>query len=334
MTEEFVQTLPVHPASDITVVSGANLGDAVSFAEELDLDDVYEMHSDGALDRLSLLPGPDGALAVAQDSVLGQAGHAVHLDAMLTMMTAAGTTTEVLVLVEVDDGGDVAAVYALPLARLTPRTGYTLVGIDRESARTRFAEIACVSFSRGTQVTMASGAQAPIEELRVGDMILTRNDGPRPLRWIGAATVRAAGEFAPVRIRAGALNNTGDLTVSPESRLFIYQRSDTLGAGRHEVLVRARHLVNGDTVIRQRGGFIDYFQLLFDDHQIIYAEGIATETMLVDPRTRTVLPPDLSEALPQLMPGHKWRAHMEFEVRRGLVEGSDAAARLRRASTR
>lgn len=330
MTEEFVQTLPVHPAADITVVSGANLGDPVSFAEELDLDDVYEMHRDGVLGQLSLLPGPGGALAVAQGSALGQAGHAVHLDAVLTMMTATGTTTEMLVLVEVDGAGDVAAVYALPLAQLAPRTGYTLVGIDREGARSRFAEVACVSFARGTQVTMASGAQTPIEDLRAGDMVLTRAEGPRPLRWVGAATVRATGDFAPVRIRAGALNNTGDLTVSPESRLFIYQRADALGAGRHEVLVRARHLVNGNTVVRQRGGFIDYFQLLFDDHQIIYAEGIAAETMLVDPRTRTVLPSDLSDALL----GHARRAHMEFEVRGGLVEGSDAAALLRRASTR
>ncbi len=334
MTQEFVQALPVHVAADITVVSGANLGDAISFADELDLDDVYELHPAAAVQRLTVMPGKGGALVIAPGSALGRAGHAVHLDATLTMMTATGTTTELLVMVEVDSAGDVEAIYALPLSQLTPRTDYTLVGIDRSSARARFAEVACVSFSRGTHVTMASGAQVAIEDLSVGDMVLTRDDGPRPLRWIGSATVRAVGDFAPVRIRAGALHNDGDLTVSPESRLFIYQRSDALGAGRAEVLVRARHLIDGDAITQQHGGFVDYFQLLFDDHQIIYAEGIATETMLVDPRTRSVLPPVLTDKLSQRLPGHARRAHMDFEVQQGLVTRPDAAALLRRASTR
>ncbi|MCQ0092945.1 Hint domain-containing protein [Roseovarius sp. M141] len=334
MTQDFVQALPVHVAADITVVSGANLGDAISFADELDLDDVYELRPVAAAQRLTLAPGTGGALVVAPGSTLGRAGHAVHLDATLTMMTATGTTTELLVLVEVDGASDVEAIYALPLSQLTPRTDYTLVGIDRSNARARFAEVACVSFARGTHVTMASGAQVMIEDLTVGDMVLTRDDGPRPLRWIGSNTVRAVGDFAPVRIRAGALNNENDLTVSPESRLFIYQRSDALGAGRAEVMVRARHLVNGDAIAQQHGGFVEYFQLLFDDHQIIYAEGIATETMLVDPRTRTVLPPDLIEALSQRPPDHARRVYMDLEVQQGLVTRPDVAAILRHASKR
>ncbi|MFX0544455.1 Hint domain-containing protein [Roseovarius sp. S1116L3] len=334
MTDGLVQILPVFCARDISVVNGANLGDPISFADELDLDDVYELGLRAQSVRLSVQPARAGVMEIAEGSALGTAGHRVHLDAALTMMTANGITTELLILVEVDPRGDVEAVYVLPLAPLTSRTEFTLVGIDRASAQTRFAEVACVSFSRGTHVTLASGAQTPIEDLRPGDVILTRDDGPRPLRWIGSATARAVGDFAPIRIRAGALNNSGDLVVSPESRLFIYQRSDALGAGRHEVLVRARHLVNGGSIVQERGGFVDYFQLLFDEHQIIYAEGIAAETMLVDPRTRSVLPADLSETLSRTEPGHDHRAHMEFEVQSQLVDMPDAAEILRRASTR
>ncbi|MEI4262282.1 Hint domain-containing protein [Roseovarius sp. D0-M9] len=334
MSETFAQTLPVFHARDITVVSGANLGDAMSFADELDLDDVYELSQRAQTARLSVQPAHAGMLRVASGSAIGTAGNDLHLDAALTMMTANGTTSELLVLVEVDGAGDIEAIYVLPLAQMAARTEYTLVGIERAAARDRFAEMACVSFSRGTQVTMASGAQTPIEDLRIGDMILTRDDGPRPLRWIGAATTRAVGDFAPVRIRAGALHNSGDLLVSPESRLFIYQRSDALGAGRSEVLVRARHLVNGGSIVQERGGFVDYFQLLFDQHQIIYAEGIAAETMLVDPRTRSVLPADLSDSLSRPLPGHVHRAHLDFEVGQRLVDRPDAAEILRRASIR
>src|SRR5699024_533114 len=117
--------------ADLRVVSGANLGDALSFADELDLDDVYELRRNSPAENLSVRPGKEGTLVIVPTSRLGTPGHVVHLDATLTMMTAAGTTTELLILVEVDNAGDVAAVYALPLAQLKQCAEYTLVGIDR-----------------------------------------------------------------------------------------------------------------------------------------------------------------------------------------------------------
>ena len=47
-------------------------------------------------------------------------------------------------------------------------------------------------------------------------------------------------------------------------------------------MVRAKHLVNGKDVNRLNDGFVEYYQLLFDEHQIIYAEGIAAESLLFD----------------------------------------------------
>jgi len=328
------QSIPVLRAMDLTVVNGANLGDPLSFAAELDLDDTYEMRANARPRRLSVVAAENGGFTVGPNSALGHAGAALHLDCCLTLMSATGQTAELLVLVEVDAKGHVAAVYALPLAPLVPRMGYTLVGIDRTTARQKFAQIACVSFSRGTHITMASGAQKPIETLAVGDMVLTRDDGPQAVRWIGQTTVRAVGEFAPIRIRAGTLHNEHDLIVSPDHRLFIYQRFDALGAGRHEVLVRARHLVNGDTVARLSGGFVDYFQLLFDRHHIIFAEGIAAETFFVDTRTRDALPEELGRALDSRLPGHEGRRHLEYEVSEALLDHPDPASLLKDASTR
>ena len=334
MSEKPPQSVPVYRATELTVVNGANMGDALSFAAELSLDDTYELSIDARLRRLSLLPAEDDSFTVGSDTTIGQPGARVYLDCCLTMMSGTGQTAEVLVLVEVDDEGHVDEVYALPLAQITPRMGYDLVGIDRERARRKFAQVASVSFSRGTHITMASGVQKPIEELSVGDLVLTRDDGPQAVRWIGQSTVRAEGEFAPIRIKAGTLHNENDLLVSPDHRLFIYQRFDALGAGRNEVLVRARHLVNGDTVVRQSGGFVDYFQLLFDQHHIIFAEGIAAETFLVNTRTRAALPRELSEALAQSLPGHEGVRHLEYEVSEALLNHPDAASILKRASTR
>ncbi len=328
-----IQSLPVYRSALFNVVNGANLGDSISFAAELDLDDTYELRSGATPVRLSLETSGDSSFVVADDTRAGQPGQRIFLDSCLTFMSSRGATQELLVMVEVDERDDVADVYALPLAPLEPKTEYTLVGIDTENARTKFAQVACVSFSRGTRITMASGAQTPIEDLHVGDRVLTRDDGPQTVRWIGASTVRAIGSFAPICIRAGALNNSNDLHVSPDHRLFIYQRSDALGAGRHELLVRARHLVNGTTIIQQDGGFMDYFQILFDEHQIIYAEGIAAETLFVDTRNRAALPDDIDAALARALPGHAPRAHLDFEVSEKLLSHPDAAMLLKRAST-
>ncbi|MEL6913255.1 MAG: Hint domain-containing protein [Pseudomonadota bacterium] len=325
------QTLPVFRAEEFFVLAGVNAGEALSFASELVLDDVYELEA-GAVPTALTVANEAHALRISLDSATGTPGGQVIIDSTITLMSPAGATIEGLILVEVD-GSEAVDIFLLPLAHLAPRTDYTLVGVDTSDARRRFAEAACVAFTRGTHITIASGAQVPIEELRVGDRVLTRDDGPQEIRWIGQNTRRAVGDFAPVLIRKGTLNNENDLTVSPDHRLFIYQRDDEIGAGRSEVLVKVRYLINGDTVVRLEGGFVDYFQLLFDSHQIIYAEGIAAESLLVDPRTRAALPDEVDEALAKALPGHENRHHLNYEVSEKLLS-RNAAEMLRRASTR
>ncbi|MEM9438350.1 MAG: Hint domain-containing protein [Pseudomonadota bacterium] len=325
------QALPVYRAEEFYVLSGVNSGEPLSFASELVLDDIYELEKSAKPSKLSVSSDDDG-LRVTKNSKVGTAEGHVIIDSTVTLMSPDGMTIEGLVLVEVD-GDEAVDVFLLPLAHLAPRTEYTLVGIDTSDARRRFAEAACVAFTRGTHITMASGAQVPIEDLKVGDKVLTRDDGPQEIRWIGQNTRRAVGEFAPVLIRKGALNNENDLIVSPDHRLFIYQRDDAIGAGRSEVLVKVRHLINGATVVRMEGGFVDYFQLLFDSHEIIYAEGIAAESLLVDPRTRGALPQEVDKALAKALPGHEDRHHLDYEVSEALLS-PEAAEVLRRASTR
>ena len=256
------------------------------------------------------------------------------LDCARTLMSQNGSLHDALLMVEVDESGGAVQIYLMPLNPLVPDVEYRLVGIDTQNARQKFAQMACVSFTRGTRITLASGEQRPIQDLKLGDRILTRDDGVQQIRWIGQDTVRATGDFAPICIRAGTLNNENDLILSPDHRLFIYQREDALGAGRSELLIKARHLVNGDTVIQQSGGFVDYFQLLFDSHQIIYAEGIAAESMLIDQRTKPILPRDLSAAMGEVIPGHSDLPHAGLDVSEALLNRVNAAEVLRKASTR
>lgn len=312
-------TVEVYAATDIIASEGVMKGEPLSFADELIMDDVFAISGASMLHTVAL---------ISDHNVLRRADDphsTIHLDCCLTFMAPNGGTHEALVLVQVQNDA-VAAIYVLPLGELRPMVDYRLVGIARHTATKRFAEAASGSFARGTRITMADGQMRPIEDIHAGDMILTRDAGRQPVRIVGQATLRATGSFAPVVITKGALHNDGDLVLRPDHRLFVYQREDTLGAGRAEILIKARNLVDGNNVVRRRGGFIDYFQLMFDDHHIIYAEGIAAESHLVDPRTRAALP-DSALSL-----HHRDRGHLDYEVKDNLIPLAKAAALLRKAS--
>ncbi|MBU2982099.1 Hint domain-containing protein [Lentibacter algarum] len=329
---ETAQALQVYSAEMFTVSNGANFGDNLSYAAELILDDSYQLAPSAAPLKLAVHALENGHFRISESSEVGVDSATVVLDSCITLMDSQSQAIECLLLVEVDTEGHVAQIYAMPLAPLLRKEDYRLVGIDSDNAPLRFAQVACVSFTRGTKLTLATGEQRAVEDLALGEKVLTRDDGPQPVRWIGHHTTRAIGDFAPVMITKGTLHNENDLLVSPDHRLFIYQRSDKLGAGRAEVLLKASHLVNGDTVYVQEGGFVDYFQILFDSHQIVFAEGIAAETLLISPRTRSALPENVAETLGGTLAGHKHRAQGEFEVGKSLLSRPNAAELLLRAS--
>ena len=131
-------------------------------------------------------------------------------------------------------------------------------------------------------------------------------------------------------IAKGALNNAEELVLSPNHRIFVYQREDKLGAGRREIMVRADLLVNGVTVTRGEGGYVDYFQLMFDNHEIVYAEGIAAESLPLDTATSPVLPKDVREKLG--LPRRAPRRPRAMDLPEGMLDADLAADILRAAS--
>lgn len=313
-------TIDVYSATNIIASEGVMKGEPLSFADELVMDDVFQISASATLAPLALVVDADGLHR--DDASVNR----VHLDCCLTLMAPDGSTHEALVLVEVENDA-VAEIFLLPLGELLALVDYRLVGVARHTATRRFAEAASGSFARSTHIAMANGQMRRIETLSPGDMILTRDAGKQPIQHVGQATLRATGTFAPVVITKGTLHNENDLVLRPDHRVFIYQREDELGAGRPEVLIKARHLVDHKSVYRRRGGFIDYFQLIFDEHHIIFAEGIAAESHLIDPRTRHALPEGVTS------PDHAHRLHLDYEVKTNLIPASKAAALLRKASS-
>ena len=132
-------------------------------------------------------------------------------------------------------------------------------------------------FTPGTLIETDCGERL-IEELRTGDLVMTRDHGFQPILWIGRQSVRAQGDFAPILFAQGAVGNTAPLLVSPQHRMLIEDWRAAYFCGWAEVFVPAKHLVNGTTVTQVSGGMVEYIHLLFADHEVIYSHGIPSES--------------------------------------------------------
>ena len=88
----------------------------------------------------------------------------------------------------------------------------------------------------------------------------------------------ATGVLAPILIRKGALGNDRDLRVSPQHRMLLQGWQAEMLFGEEEVLATAKSLVNDHSILRDEGGEVEYFHMLFDTHEIIYAEGAPSES--------------------------------------------------------
>jgi hypothetical protein len=153
-------------------------------------------------------------------------------------------------------------------------------------AATSAASGGVICFTPGTRIETPEGPRL-VEELCEGDRVQTRDSGAQDIRWIGSRRMTGARLFAmprlrPVRLRAGALGGDvpdATLLVSPEHRVLV--RGDVTRAlfNTPEVLVMARDLVNNDSVaVDLASREVTYIHLLLPGHEIIWANGVETES--------------------------------------------------------
>ena len=149
------------------------------------------------------------------------------------------------------------------------------------------ADSVVICFASGTLIDTPEGA-CKVEQLQVGDMVLTADNGAQPIRWIGASALdlRAlalAPKLHPIRICAGALGDglpKRDLLVSPQHRMLVRSPSAARMLGGDEVLIAAKKLggmpgIAVDTVAEP----VTYFHMLFDSHEVVFAEGAPAESL-------------------------------------------------------
>ncbi|MDA5092757.1 Hint domain-containing protein [Aliiroseovarius sp. KMU-50] len=157
-------------------------------------------------------------------------------------------------------------------------------------------------FVAGTLIELGDGRQMPIETLVPGDMILTHDNGAQPLRWIGRRKVPAIGKFAPIHIAANTFGRHGKLVLSPQHRVLIRDALADLLFAEPEVLVAAKDLVNDRSVRRIEGGEVEYVHILFDEHQMVYSQGLATESFLPGPQVTDSLDLEVVNEICEIFP--------------------------------
>ncbi|SLN13474.1 hypothetical protein PEL8287_00525 [Roseovarius litorisediminis] len=127
--------------------------------------------------------------------------------------------------------------------------------------------------------------ECPLEELKIGDRIITRDNGLQKICWVGrrdltAQDLSAQPHLKPVLIRAGALGNglpESNMLVSPQHRFLIHNEKAGALDVETEVLAAAKHLVGiqGVDVIEARQA--SYILFMFEQHEVILSNGTWTE---------------------------------------------------------
>ncbi len=168
-------------------------------------------------------------------------------------------------------------------------------------------------FTPGTLIETPGGL-VPVETLRPDDLVLTRDNGPQPIRWVGTNTVDAGRlarqpQLLPVRLEAGALGDHDAITVSP-------QHGFVLRAEGEERLVRAITLarMHGRAVHRRRNiGQLTYVHFMFERHQAVRAHGLWSESFYPGPWALSALAPgplrELAQLFPELRSGDPMQAY-------------------------
>ncbi|MEO1557158.1 MAG: Hint domain-containing protein [Pseudomonadota bacterium] len=165
----------------------------------------------------------------------------------------------------------------------------------------------------GAQIQTSRGL-VKVEDLKAGARVYTFDKTFKPLRRVlkrsvGKDELAQNPKLYPVRISAGALGNglpSEDLLVSRQHRMVVSSPIARRMFGSADVLIAANKLTTLSGIhIDTSVSCVDYYHLLFDGHEVIYADGAATETLFLGAETLNALPLETLHEIRELFPDIK-----------------------------
>lgn len=167
-----------------------------------------------------------------------------------------------------------------------------------------------VCFTSGTLIKTVHG-ELPVEDLHIGTMVLTLDEGYQPIRWIGSNRLSPSNlehlpNLRPIRIRAGALGDNQpaqDLMVSPQHRVLIRSNVARRMFGEREVFVAAKQLLALEGIeVAEDVRDVTYWHFMFDTHQVVFSNGAATESLFTGPEALKAVSPGAREEILTIFP--------------------------------
>lgn len=158
-------------------------------------------------------------------------------------------------------------------------------------------------YTPGTMIDTPDGPRA-VETLRPGDLVLTVDRGPQPIRWVRSGDhplEEAEVDGKPVLIQAGALGEgrpTQDLIVSPQHRILVGGGGQLTQYFETEAFAPAKALTGVPGIRHMKGKTnITYFHFACDRHEVVTANGCQSESLLLGPEVLKGLTPAVRRVL-------------------------------------
>lgn len=284
---------PAGAPNEVEFQTSGTSGQTVRFANgdlyETNSPAIWQLGNTNGDPVVRLVINPDGTIALSGVRANNAALEPLELFNGLTVNTAAIDAAW-------DDNGP-----------NTITIGQVLTGPTNASGD--FDDVPC--FVSGTLIATKNGP-VPVENLQIDDLILTYDHGYQPIRWIGSrdvnrATLRQNPKLIPILIRADALGAgfpKQDLVVSPQHRVLVSSTIAMRMFDCKEVLIPAKKLLslNGVETLNSETDMVQYFHILFDDHEIIWSNGSPTESLFTGPAALKAISPQGREEIEALFP--------------------------------
>lgn len=163
----------------------------------------------------------------------------------------------------------------------------------------KYTDFAC--FADETLIETPDGP-VRIDSLKRGDLVMTKDQGPQPVLWIGQRRVENPRHLNPICFAKGVIGNDKPLRVSPNHRMLVEGWKAQLLFATDRILAPAKSLVNGDTIYQQKTDQITYVHILLGQHQLVNTHGIWSESFHLDHQNIGTLDQDQYDEVLEIFP--------------------------------
>lgn len=198
--------------------------------------------------------------------------------------------------------------------------------MPKDMALTKAGPVGLVT---GANLRTPCGARR-VENIRVGDLIVTRDAGLQPVRVVFSRTVTAAElaadpSLAPVRLAPRAIAPmmpAQEVLVAPGHRLLIpgWRLEDKDDS--EMTLLPARELAGvNDAIHTARDmGDVTYYNIVFDEHVVFAANGMPVESFRPTPAALDTIDRNVGDDITRLFPSLKERPETYPAARYPMAE--------------